>query len=308
MLRKAHYRPPFMRLEDRSVPGTVLTRPDLSAALGTTLAQSLDLTSNDVIAVASYEAHLQSQSGVDLGDHTTAQSRDVAPIQNTNQLVNADPLLLPSDSLNGDNGQNLPPPPAHRQYIDLGFLDGSFIQIGTQSPITFGSDPPTEGWTHVSVNPHDKLVGNSKHFNLPPYMATALGYHFNVQLEDLSKLTGTYDPTTGNSSTSVTMDVYITSPDAPSFDNMNCKVPATTANFTTDAGTPFSTDPNDPTREIGTAVDNTFAAQAIPNRVCGVYQGLVDYAQVINSYFGLPSASGNNTFSLHVSITPAIGP
>ncbi len=304
MLRKTPYRPTLMHLEDRAVPGTVLTRPDL-AALGTTLALSLDLSGSDAIAVASYEAQLHDQTGVDLSDHTAATGGVTAPVQNTPVLD--DPLQVAANDLNGNDGQNVPPPPAHRQYIDLGFLSGSFLQIGNQSPITFGSDPPTEGWRHVSINPHDKIVGNAKHFNLPPYQAQALGYNFNVQLEDLSKLTGTYDPTTGNSSASVTMDVWITSPDAPNFDNTNCKIPATTLNFTTDAGTPFATDPNNPGREIGTMVDNTFAAPAVPTGACGSL-GFVDYASVINGYFGLPSPSGSNTFSLSVSITPAIGP
>lgn len=296
-----------MHLEDRAVPGSVMTRPDLSAALGSTLALSLDLTGNDAIAVASYEAQLQSQPSDTRVDQA---AQPVAPAGNPDSLGLQDiqgVSALPVNDLNGDNGQ-IPPPPSHRQFINLSFLSGSFLQIGTQSPITFGDDSGSEGWNHVKINPSGKIVANPKHYNLPPYVAMVSGFTFNVQLEDLSKATGSYDRTTGNASASVTLDVFITSPDAPGFDNMNCKVPPTTLNFTTDNGTPFAMNPNNPNQEVGTMVDNTFAAPSIPLGACGNYQGVIDYAAVINGYFGLPSASGSNTFSLHVGITPAIGP
>src|SRR5690242_15042858 len=102
MLRKTSYRPTFMHLEDRAVPGTVLTRPDLSAALGTTLALSLDLSGSDAIAIASYEAQLHSQSGVDLGDQTPEQGGTVAPVQRTNTFGDFDPRLGPANDLNGN--------------------------------------------------------------------------------------------------------------------------------------------------------------------------------------------------------------
>jgi hypothetical protein len=296
-----------MDLEERAVPGSVLTRPDLAAALGSTLALALDSTGTDAIAIASYEAELTSQLGgnavVDVGDQSAVQ----APVRNP---VDGQALegvsVLPTGDLNGDNNQGLPPPPAHRQYVNLYFLSGSFLKLGNQSPITFGDDSLTEGWTHVSLNPQDKLVGSAKHFNLPPYHAMALNYNFFVQLEAQSKLQGRYDPTTGNSTTSITLDVYITSPDAPMFNNQTCKVPPATLNFTTDNGTPFAMNP-DGTADVGTSVDNTFAAPAIPMGVCGNV-GFVDYATVINNFFGLPSPAGANTFSLHVAITPPPGP
>ncbi len=308
MLRKDRYRPTLVNLEERAVPGTVLTRPDLSAALGSTLASALDATGTDAIAIASYEAQLHSHLGengvVDVGDQSAAQ----APVQQPLDVQGVQGVsLLPADDLNGDNGQALPPPPSHRQMINLYFVSGSFLQIGNQSPITFGDDNLTEGWPHVSLNPHGKLSSSAKHFDLPPYHASELCYDFNVQLEALSKLQGTYDPTTGNSTTSLTLDVYVTSPNAPGFDNQNCKVPPVTLNFTTDNGTPFAMNAGG-TAEIGTTVDNTFAAPAIPQGACGSLGGFIDYANAINGYFGLPSPAGANTFSLNVAITPAVGP
>ena len=296
-----------MDLEERAVPGSVLTRPDLAAALGSTLALALDSTGTDAIAVASYEAeqnsHLGGNAVVDVGDQSAAP----APVQSPVGVQDVQDLsVLPAGDLNGDNNQGLPPPPAHRQYVNFGYLSGSFLQVNNQSPFTFGSDPPTDGWDHISINPHGKVEGSSKHFHVGAASITAGGFHFMAQLEAVSKLSGTYDPSTGNSSVSVTLDVHITSTDAPNFNNDTCRVPANALNLTTDNGTPFTTDPNDPTREIGTVVDNTFAAPAIPHGTCGSFI-IVDYADQINTQLGLPSPSGN-TFSLNVAITPAIGP
>lgn len=309
MLRRERYRPTLMDLEERAVPGTVLTRPDLSATLGSALASALDATGTDAIAVASYEAQVHSQLGensvVDVGDQSAASQ---SPVEHPLDLLALpDVSLLPAGDLNGDHGQTLPPPPANKQIVDLGFLPGSYLQVGNQSSFPFGNDPPTDGWDQATLNAHGKLKGALSHFHVGAASITAAGFHFMAQLEALSKLTGTYDTATGNSSVSATLDVHITSMDAPNFDNDNCKVPATTLNFTTDNGTPFATDPNDPTREIGTVVDNTFAAQAIPHGSCGSV-AFVDYADAINTQLGLPSDAGNNVFSLTVSITPAVGP
>jgi hypothetical protein len=311
-----------MLLEDRSIPGSVLTRPDLSAALGSTLTLALDLTGTEALAVipaTAQDQHTQ-PAQMDAGDQTDyppVAVGDLSQFQNLNSFGNLDTLhglntqVDPSSqliNLPAKHGQGNPPPPGGGDVVELGFLPGSSITIGTNSPITFGNDPPTDGVHNVSVGFDGTVFASQGDFYISSREFVIVGYHFEVQLQAQSDVTGTYDRTSGSATVNLALSVQITSPDAPSFDNNNCIIPATQLNMTTDNGTLFSLDPNDSTREVGTAVDNTFAAQAIPNRACGVYQGLVDYAQVINTQFGLPSGSGNNNFSLNLSMTPPIGP
>jgi hypothetical protein len=317
------YRPRLMVLEGRVVPGTVLTKLDTSGLLGSALAglgrSDLDLISAEAIAVAAGEAP---QAPASIGQ----------PLTGSGLGELAAPIVNPLPDLAGPLGAIQQPAPlgginlAGGDLVNMGFLDGSSIAVGTNMPqfsVNFGSDPPTDGWDNVFVDLAGNVSGAQSDFHIGAATVSAGGFHFNFQLLAESDLSGTYDRATGNALFQVMMDSQVTSPDAPGFDNSHCfiglypdgmheaPVPINLSTDPTQGGTPFSMDSQ--SRENGVVVDNTFAVDAIPddpsgqNPTCGG-NSVIRWAQLIDGLLGLPAPSGVNNLTLHVALDQPIGP
>ena len=132
-----------------------------------------------------------------------------------------------------------------------------------------------------------------------PSSDTFLGFTFVEQLRAQSDLNGTYDRNTGSSTTSVNIDLKITS-NAPGFNNSTCILPQITINANTDNGVAYS-------GGVGTLVDNTFAVGRFAHGSCGSFILIGDYADRINAQFQLPSPSGN-VLTLANAMNPALPP
>jgi len=198
--------------------------------------------------------------------------------------------------------------------VSLGALPGSAIDINRgHSHTTFGDDPPTQvvfnnvtvtddgtGAGTISAAQSDiTLPSGEVPYTIPPGVTVHIDYVFRPQ----SGASGTYDRNTGSATLGVTFDVYITSRDAPGFDNTHCIIPAVTVNMSTGnpGGAAFS-------GGQGTLVDNTFTANAIPTGACGGTI-VLDYATEINNALGLPSLNpGDNTLTSVTRMTPPLAP
>jgi hypothetical protein len=325
-MRKPSYRPRLDRLEDHVLPGSMLTgalQPLGFLGLDATLSDQSGLTgltapgqpavladgitsapsapvapANAAPLPASSAAPLTAPLAPDLGTGTLA-----APLGGSTNPVNADLLtaVLPHQQGGGGGGIN-----PQDDVVSVGALPGSYFLEGTNgTPATFGEDPPMYPYLYTGVNITDAgtFDVSSSDIYIPTIYANLAGLYVSTQPQLLTDVTGTYDRTTGISTATFTMQLYIDS-NQPNFNHQNCIVPPTTINLSTEdpSGTGIRF-----LDGLGTIVDSQFGLQAIPNHSCGSFFG-IDYTGEINFALGLPSPAGTNNLTINMVMDPALPP
>lgn len=308
MMRRHGYRPRVVALEERSVPGTVLTSLD----------PSLFLAFDPTLLAASRDAAVFDRASMEAGIALhTSDFADVAPVPGSEPIANSAPLGALGSADASLGALDLASFGSHQHQgrlgadggdlVTLGVLTGSYIQIGSQGPYNFGDDQGSTQLQNVFITNDGTGAGTlfvaQSDIHLPSVSGTISGFNYTASLLPLSDGTGTYDRNTGNASASLTVTVQLQS-NAPGFHT--CSLPGTTITITTDNGVPFSNggDGND----YGTMADVTFPVPAMPHGSCGSFIFIGDYADLVNSQFSLPSPSGNNVLNINILMNPAIGP
>lgn len=307
-MRNSTYRPRLVSLEDRIGPGSIHGALDASLVLNLDPALATSLTREDADNLVPVNLGSSDQTAAAVAGVAVLGSAQDGQLQRSAGdgliLLGHDPLQNALDQVHLANGIGT----QGVTVVNLGFLPDSVVSTNDGSlSVSFGNDPPTDGWDNVAIDGSGNVSGGQSDFHIGAATLTAT-FHFTVQLRAQSDLSGTYDVTTGIMTASLNLDAKITSNDAPGFNNNTCIIPQQTLNLDTVSdplGVNFSADGQG--RETGTIVDHTVPLDAIPHGACGSFVG-IDYADEINGNLGLPSGSGHNLFQLNTAIDQPIGP
>jgi hypothetical protein len=310
-MRKSRYRPELTRLEDRLPPGDMglgmLFQPSLVLDPSHSLLAPDNLVSPTVTGISGGAA-IPADAGTVAPAAPAPVNGNGAPSRPADSssaaALPADPLkqdlLTPVMTSLGSSGGSSTRSGRGFDIVTMTIQPDSFVLVGSLAT-TFGT---TATINNVYVGFDYNVYAAQGDIHLPSADATFMGFRVHIDLRAQSDLFGLYFRDVPNYSGFMyiyqMLDVKLTSPDIPGFDNDNCIQPVTTLNMDTLQAIPFS-------GGDGWTEDSYFNSDAFPHGACGSFFGQ-DWADAINQAVGLPSSPGNNVIGLHIIMDPALPP